>query len=370
MGRNITTIQSTMVTSVPPIGTFSDVFTEGTEYSLTKKALSKTAYPLLAQKFPNNIKSELTANVTGFGTTSVYLGMAYGNGIYVSLTATSTGQASVRVSTDLISWSSPVSVAVSSFVLDPYILFGNGKFAICNGSGTSNQLAYSSDGVNWTTTTISGMPNAQFSLNFANGFFFALVSGQAGTTLYKSTNLTTWTTNTIPSISASAISFINNLYVLSIYGSTNYYTSPDLTTWTSRSIAGATTVGYLKSFVINGILFIPTSDGKINSSTDGITWTSTLVLSGSLAKNILFTGAFYIAIFPTYGVSFSSDLATWSAPFDVGLGTLFSNGYYINGLVYLLASATTSLYQLWVSNGALDSNIYLNGLAGKYVRIV
>lgn len=72
--------------------------------------------------------------------------MTWGNGLYVAVAATGTGDR-VMVSSDGINWSTQQSAADNDW---RSVCFGDNLFVAVASSGNGNRVMTSNDGLNWT----------------------------------------------------------------------------------------------------------------------------------------------------------------------------------------------------------------------------
>jgi hypothetical protein len=203
---------------------------------------------VITDGFGKNILSSLVTDSVG---------MAVGNGVYVSVAPGS----SFSYSTDGFSWFN-TSVLNQSW---RDVAFGNGVFvAISLNPG----LLTSTDGITWTSRTApSGSWN---SIVFANGQFVAVGTNVVAT----STDGITWTLRTIPTADWTSVTHGNGLYVAvaNTSGVGSIATSPDGVTWTSRTIPPGS--GSMSSVAFGGGLFVAITAGSTNYvvSKDGLVW--------------------------------------------------------------------------------------------------
>ena len=201
--------------------------------------------------------------------------------------------------------------------------FGNGLFV-----GASSTIAYSSDGITWTSAG-SFFPLEYVA--FGNGLFVAVGYATVGVTptsfIRTSPDGITWTVRT-PSEAMwfQAISYGNGLFVaVARFGTNRIMTSPDGITWTSRTTAiNPTFTGVAYG---NGI-WVAVSDGSPGGTTftsyDGLNWDEQATAFG--ANTIHFAAGKF-----TIGNYYSVDGFTWisnSIAFSPESIT-YGNGYYV-----------------------------------------
>jgi hypothetical protein len=136
---------------------------------------------------------------------------------------------------------------------------------------------------NWTERTNFPETFPAAGIAFGNSTF--VVARQSGTSVYSSSNGTSWNTNAfgVTSRSITNIEFINGFFYLC--AGDFYYTSANGSTWVERTspATGMTDVA-LNTF--DGKLYSTGANG-ISSSTDGITWTAELTGVGLTGKSKL-----------------------------------------------------------------------------------
>jgi len=107
---------------------------------------------------PDGANWTLRASYLGFQ----MMGVAYGNGMFVAVGS----GGMVSTSEDGINWTQQVS-GVASDLYD--VAYGNGVFVAV--SGTTLDIIYSSDGVNWSLAPIASAEASLWSVAFGNGLF-------------------------------------------------------------------------------------------------------------------------------------------------------------------------------------------------------
>jgi hypothetical protein len=127
-------------------------------------------------------------------------------------------------------------------------------------------------GSSWTERTNLPETFASAGIAFGNGVF--VIARTSGTSVYSSSNGTTWNTNAfgVTSRSITNVAFINGFFYLC--AGAFYYTSANGSTWVERT-SPATGMTDVALNTLDGKLYSNGADG-ISSSTDGITWTSEL----------------------------------------------------------------------------------------------
>ena len=195
-------------------------------------------------------------------------GIYQGQGLFVALAYDGTPR--LMTSPDGINWIVRTTASLDSIVWI-HLTYGNGYF-VAGSQGTS--LAYSSDGITWTTVTVA---SSYWCVGYGNGIFIALGAntGSLVNRVYRSTNNgVSWTAySVIADNSWISVTYGNGIFV-AVAGSgtgNRIMTSPDGITWTLRS----TPADY--SFITiafgNGLFVVSTNANQFMTSPDGINWT-------------------------------------------------------------------------------------------------
>lgn len=292
----------------------------------TNKYYSKATYPALATllgDIPDGgsitpysqaqlpVQQGITSGFNGLQDINQYI--AYGAGVYVAVGSSG----AISYSYDAVTWIPVPSftdnnnfgfvkylngrfiAAAASFIstsLDginwttSYIGAGNQKSSAAYGNGTyvvidnSGTIYYSSDAITWNVSYLGVTPTGVYKIVFTSGgatqqFLVAAEGSSLG--VYRSSNGATWTR----SLSAVAYSVLWTGSTAIATSSVGIYRSTDCgNTWTQQLATGAYfDVAYnAGTFVAVGGT---TLDGRTAISTDdGVTWTATNNLSGSMAS--------------------------------------------------------------------------------------
>ncbi|WP_284646280.1 cadherin-like beta sandwich domain-containing protein [Paenibacillus silviterrae] len=225
-------------------------------------------------------------------------GVAYGNGVYVTVGASYGGAGGIiMASTDGITYNVVANELASETDSFNGVAYGNQRFVAV---GWDGKIATSTDGTNWSLS-VSGSVNDLYGVTYGNGQFIAV--GKSGTIL-TSTDGITWTTvdsQTIgyyPSYMAG-VTYSNGYYVavgydLSYNGA--ILTSTDGIHWTGvYNPNGLYSVTYGEGqFVAVGRA--PDYKSVILTSTDSVSWTKTEISSNpfysvAAAKNVILVGS-------------------------------------------------------------------------------
>lgn len=217
--------------------------------------------------------------------------IAYLNGNYLIGGANTTQ--SIATSSDGINWTvrtNPTTTGINQFA------FGASTYVAV---GANGNIFSSTDLVTWTSRAAGASTFSD--VIFANGQFVAV--GASGV-CYTSTDGTTWTSRSAGSILFYKVIWAAgtiNLYIAIGVGGV-LYTSSDGAVWTSRS-AGAGTFIDIAFDSTNSILVAVGNAGNIYSSTNGTTWTNrTLGYTTSPLGNVTYDGTQWLAFVLTSGI--------------------------------------------------------------------
>lgn len=142
----------------------------------------------------------------------------------------------------------------------------------------------SSDGINWTATTLPGTGNLM-SIAWSPTLGMLVAVGSRGT--FYSTNGSTWTSTTSPSGGFTAVTWCAGLGMFVAGGYQTLYTSTNGSTWTSRTIG--TTLSQIRTIVWSPTYATIVAAGDTTTgantsvmvSTNGTSWTARIVETGS-----------------------------------------------------------------------------------------
>jgi len=173
--------------------------------------------------------------INALPTTGSWADMVYGGGKYVMV---SSAQNRTSYSTDGVNWTTgSISASATEYTGIAYGLLGATAYYVVTAglTGTSQVSAYSTDGITWTAG--SQMPSADLwsSVAYGNSRFVA-VAGNATTTTTKaaySTAAGTWVAATMPGAAArwNKITFGGGAFTAFAYNSTRTAYSTDGITW-------------------------------------------------------------------------------------------------------------------------------------------
>lgn len=217
------------------------------------------------------------------------------------------------------------------------VVYGNGRYVAV---GQSGYIAYSSDGVKWTTKQLG--ENFWNNVIYASGKFVAVGGYSDGGYVATSTDGVTWTTRkNITDAHIFGICYSGNLFVIVCHWGVSkdrgyILTSSDGVTWASK-----TTVGY--SYGWNAVTysngkFVAVGDGEygtsdncgIAMSSNGSNWS--IVNNFKKTWNAVTYGKGKFVAVGKY-ITTSSDGITWTTPKQIGTKTwnhiIISNGKFM-----------------------------------------
>jgi hypothetical protein len=158
------------------------------------------------------------------------------------------------------------------------IAFGNGVFVAVTAAAVS--IMSSPDGINWTFPAFPSTPSNWNDVIFAGGQFVAVGIGK----IMTSSDGMTWTLQTLPAgppatTNWAALAYGNGTYVCVANTGTGDRTmsSPDGINWTSHPAAAALTWSSLSfgnnMFIAGAASGLPTTNTIMTSTDNGVTWT-------------------------------------------------------------------------------------------------
>jgi hypothetical protein len=301
-------------------------------------------------------------------------------------------------STDAVNWSVAygfnydIDYSPSLVPHNPFCsIYAGGKYVSMSAYSVVNDVAVSSDGINWSSAS-TGFNNQWKSIAYGAGVYVAV--SNVGQKIAYSPNGINWTAASFSNSNYwNSVTYGAGVFVVVGGGSSNdlVMTSTDGITWTNRSVPTSRT--YTSIIFGNGTFLAlsptPVSGlGSAMTSTDGITWTN--INLGSPRSLYSYTNAKYVngffylmnQVYPNNNVLRlirSPDLVTWTScnPAQTGMRVNdieFGNGVYIvvafspNSVTQRVLSSTDGitfnatsygLNQLWVKNIIFDGSNFL-----------
>jgi hypothetical protein len=359
--------------------------TNGTEYTFKVRAVNANGAGA-----ESTAKATPTAGATGgtwvkvanpaFGAASGVSGIAYGGGKFVAVGNNS----EIAYSTDGINWTAVANTAFTKTNLSGNlygiadIAYGGGKFVAVGGG---NQMAYSTDGINWTAIANTAfLPSLNvlgydatniLCVTYGNGKFVAggwcSVSqdrDEHGAQMAYSTDGINWT-----NVDATIFGFGSG-------SNQPYYTN------------------YINSIVYENGRFVAGGKGIIANSADGINWTAAqnpfhITVAGSQLPvqiyDIAYGGGKYVAVGQNRKMAYSADGTNWteieSSTFGASdlqiLSVAYGNGRFYAASNYGKMRASTDginwtnvdIHHLFGSGLANDAIRAITYSAGKFVAV-
>ena len=247
---------------------------------------------------------------------------AYGNGMYV-VGGENAIDSNIAYSTDGINWT-PVDTSV--YRIDS-MAYGNGKFIACgmgkrgDASNTDVSMGYSNDGKSWSFTTLGYYTDyRKLGIIFAENRF---VAGGKNRVVEYSTDGVTWNSVTVVNydISYPLIAYGNGIYIALESASSSqarYSISRNGLTgsWTSGNLASEQSIKNVVDVIFNGEEFVIIAGKTIYTTPDFITFTRKSSVSGRLLKASYKDGLYVIVgkqgSNDNAYLAYSTDLTEWT----------------------------------------------------------
>ena len=261
--------------------------------SLEKKGVGFMVYGYMDSNGAFSVDGINWTKITGASSVR-WVSIAYGNKRFcikaeansISAITTNNGASFSKKSTGLQKWNSSG------------LGYGNGKF-VCV---MSDACGYSTDGLNWTNSTLSVTANWKSIKYDMNKF---VVVGESSTMLYSLDGIT-WTTSTLPSNSSwQGVTSNGKLFVT--VGNNAVAYSYDGVNWTKGTIPS----GVYTGVTYGNKTFIAVGTNVCAYSKDGINWTKGTMLSGSW-RDVAYGNKTFVAV-GTNICAYSKDGINWTA---------------------------------------------------------
>jgi hypothetical protein len=261
--------------------------------------------------------------------------ITFGGGVFLAQNLTGNPPGGVKtqlaVSVDGSSWTSVIDT-----VPNPAFTYDGTKFILIQAPtlSQSNAVYTSTDGSNWTTNFIMGLPQQAFKptqLAFGNGAYVAVLER-----IYRSDNLLAWTLirSSLPISAARVLLTGNGKMVLA-------GTGPILVSTNGFDFKTNATSGTFNAGAFGTNTFILASGGgSIVTSTNGSDWTAR-VTGGSSINALAYGSNTFITVGANGDIRVSASGTGWSGRFSgttLGLnGIAYRNGVFVavgsNGVV-------------------------------------
>ncbi|MGO4693874.1 S-layer homology domain-containing protein [Paenibacillus sp. 2TAB26] len=242
----------------------------------------------------------------------------YGNNVYVAAGAGGT----ILYSTDAVTWNAATSNTSNQLFS---VKFLNGSFWAVGASGI---ILKSSDGQSWTSIA-SGISNDLYNISYGNSKY---VLGDANGKIYYSAtgNPSTWgggqQLNSTYYSSINFIGFLNNhFYAFDSSPILASYRSSDALTWTSTPLAWQAFAGAYG----NGVYVLYSNANTAFTSTDGVSWTERTTNYGNTMQAITFGNGKFVAAGNSGSIMYSLDGIEWTTVTPNITDTVYNNGLYV-----------------------------------------
>jgi hypothetical protein len=187
------------------------------------------------------------------------------------------------------------------------------------------------------------------------GYQWTRVLGSlCGAAPYSATG-TTWTEETAPAGSLSAICYGNGVFVLlADDGTTRCWTSPDAITWTAQTIGARTWAAVCYG---NSVFVAVSLDGYVATSPTGVTWTEQTPASTKAWADVCWSGSLFVAVANSaedqYTIMTSPTGETWTGRTCSGLDRQFTNVIAL-GSIFLAFNKNSGLGDYDYSTDAIN----------------
>ena len=250
------------------------------------------------------------------------------------------------------------------------VTYGNGKFVAVSKSG--NDLIYSLDGFNWTTTSVTYSSN-WFSVTYGNGYFVAVgLSGSTSQQVMYSSDGISWlnATSTEANPWRSVAVHSNNRFVAVSSSGSNpvMYSDNNGQNWTNGGVSGEGKRSW-QSIAFGGDKFVVVGQsGAIMYSTNGVNYTD-ISSGGTSWQSVAYGNGKFVAVSTGGDITMNStDGINWTQVNTTYVGDWNSITYGDNKFVAVAPSATGSLV-IWSPDG-VNWNESSTALNSTWVSVV
>jgi len=280
-----------------------------------------TAGRLQNQSFSGATIGSTDGRMGNYSAISGHDRISFGNGLFV--TNSSWGAYNSAYSTDGANWISS-SLPVNQGY--PVNMYGNGYFVLV-ATGATNVL-YTTNGSSWSQASI-GNTLSRISGAYGNGKYVVVGSGLS---YNYSTNITSWSTGTLPLEGDWRIAYGNGMFVAIAYGTNQLIYSYDGINWNIGN-TNSTNRNFMKITYTNGKFMVTAwSGGGTWYSYDGINWNSTSNPGGDVFNVAYGNGAYFTSDSLKY--TYSSDGFNWSSYVNFSAGyESFQSAYGLNKFI-------------------------------------
>jgi len=305
-----------------------------------KEKFIATGYPeaekaeLIARIFDQTWTAQQAAN------TNKWIGVTYGNGLFVAISWEGREDNRVMTSPDGITWTSRKAPKASW----AKITYGKGLFVAVAADSTNKNIMTSPDGITWKLQT-GAVPNKWYDVTFGNNLFVGISSDSEKNQVTTSTNGINWKVSNIPKNNWRTVTYAGGQFFAIAYGSelnTNaLMTSVDGTVWTSRfppegfAISDITYGNGIFVATVNSSS--PSKKGVITSP-DGVSWTFRDTTIGNMFPNnpqsIIYGNGLFVANAASFlgnRIIISQDGTIWSTPVEIAFteDIAYGNGVFV-----------------------------------------
>lgn len=328
--QNIAAIGSTIRSTSPYNGALTVL--GGAGIAGTLNANSVVTYNRLQnQSFSGSSVGSSDGRSLNYGILSGHDRISYGNGVFV--TNSSWGAYNSAYSTDGINWTQS-SLPVNQGY--PVSMYGNGYFVLV-ATGATNVM-YSTNGISWSQVSI-GNTFSRTDGVYGNGKYVVVGTGE---TYNYSTNITSWTSGTLPLTGDWRIAYGNGVFVALGYNSRKIIYSYDGIYWNIANTKVQYALNWTGLKYANGRFIASAySGGGSAYSLDGINWFSAVGTAGENLEKISYgNGVYFVSSTGSYytsgdGTTYNNG-TPWSVMYEAGstaygLGKFQAIGRWIDG---------------------------------------
>jgi hypothetical protein len=330
------------------IGNTSTILLGADNYNIFYGTNTSTFIPVLFSTF--------TSSITSFAANgSVYV--AGGKSIPSFWGHSSIGSDSLAYSIDGIRWS---SLGLQGFTRGVnYVTWQTNSFYAV-GEGTTT-IARSEDGIVWQPLASNIFTNCKSLVQGRNGY--VAVGSGSNTTAFSPDGIT-WsgTGSTILTGSANTVATNGSVFVAGGYGAEAIATSVDGISW--QRYAGSTITQEVKEIAYNGLQFVAVGSEGIHTSPDGYVW-SAVASPIARGNSVSWNGSNWL-VTDRSTIYYSKDTRTWASP--LSQDPLVSTFSY-TGISTIITPPLGTSYikiQMWGAGGAGGASTfepyYLNNL--------
>ena len=306
------------------------IFTNDTAATHTIVVNEEIVHTIASEFLPGGMKDAIDEKMSlvvinaQMPSSDYWISVTYGNWKFVAI-RNSSDQAAY--SEDGISWTSSTMPSSSQW---ESVTYGNGKFVAV--AYNSDQAAYSEDGINWTSSTMPSSGTWRF-VTYGNGKFVAIATTSAQAA-YSEDGIN-WTLSTMPSSDWwISVTYGNGKFVAIASGSRNAAYSEDGINWTVSSMPSSRDWEFVTYG--NG-KFVAIVYGSRNAaySEDGINWASSTMPSSGSWKSVTYGNGKFVAIASCSSTAaYSEDGINWTSstmPNSVyeWLSVTYGNGKFV-----------------------------------------